>query len=77
MPPEPATALLLDAAGAARLCGVSRTTWFAMVAAGRVPPAALRHGRVVRWSRDELAAWIAAGCPAADRWSTERKAGRR
>jgi predicted DNA-binding transcriptional regulator AlpA len=60
--------LLLDAAGAAALCGVSRATWFGWQAAGQIPVAVLRRGRVVRWSYAEIVAWIAAGCPARDRW---------
>ena len=61
--------LLLDAAGAAALCSVSRATWFSMQAAGQIPAAVLRRGRVVRWSYAEIVAWIAAGCPARDRWA--------
>jgi predicted DNA-binding transcriptional regulator AlpA len=60
--------LLLDAADAAALCGVSRATWFGWQAAGQIPVAVLRRGRIVRWSHAEIVAWIAAGCPARDRW---------
>ena len=61
-------ALLLSALQAATLCGVSRATWWGWNAAGQIPLPALRRGRVVRWNRTELERWIAAGCPARDRW---------
>jgi predicted DNA-binding transcriptional regulator AlpA len=64
--------LLLDARAAGRLCGVSRATWFAWQSAGAIPRPALRRGRVVRWGREELTRWIAAGCPARDRWEAQR-----
>lgn len=60
--------LLLDAAQAAALCSVSRATWFAWQSAGFAPLPVLRRGRVVRWRRDELTAWVAAGCPIRNRW---------
>ena len=66
--------LLVDAAEAARLCGVSRATWFSWQASGRIPPPALRAGRVVRWGRLELERWVAARCPAADRWAAVKGA---
>ena len=60
--------LLVDAATAARLCGVSRATWYSWQASGAIPAAILRRGRIVRWRRSEIESWIAAGCPARDRW---------
>ena len=61
--------LLLDAAEAARLCGVCRTTWYAWHSAGKCPlPVRPGGQRVVRWRRFELDAWIAAGCPPRTRW---------
>lgn len=61
------TPLLLDARAAATFCGVSRAHWLSMHSAGLVP-LPVRLGRCVRWNRDELAAWAAAGCPARERW---------
>ena len=69
-----AVPLLIDALECARLCGVSRVTWFAWQASGAIPAAVLRRGRVVRWSRQEVERWIAAGCPARDRWAVIRGA---
>ena len=69
--------LLVDAAQAAALCGVSRATWFSWQAAGRVPAPALRAGRVVRWSVDEVRRWIEAGCPSVERFAVLTAGGRR
>ncbi|QNN24941.1 helix-turn-helix domain-containing protein [Planctomycetales bacterium ZRK34] len=54
--------LLVTAEEAARLCGVSRATWFKMRAADRVP-APVHLGGSVRWRTDDLRRWVAAGCP--------------
>lgn len=35
-------------------------------------PAPVRVGRRVRWRREEIAAWVAAGCPSRDVWETRR-----
>ena len=68
----PVISLLIDAAQAAALCDVSRVTWFSWQASGLIPAAVLRRGRVVRWARQEIEAWISAGCPARDRWNVLR-----
>jgi len=65
----PVAPLLLDARAAARLCGVSMRTWWTLHSAGKTP-LPIRLNRCTRWRADELAAWIAAGCPARDRWTT-------
>ena len=57
-----AEALLLTADDVSRLLAVSRLTIFRWRAAGRLP-APVRVGRVVRWRRSEIIAWIDAGCP--------------
>jgi predicted DNA-binding transcriptional regulator AlpA len=59
--------LLLRAAEAARLYGVSPATWHRWVSAGRVP-APVRIGATVRWRSAELAAHIQAGCPPRREW---------
>jgi predicted DNA-binding transcriptional regulator AlpA len=58
---------LVDSREASRLCGLGKTAWYALLAAGRCP-LPVRLGRAVRWNRAELEAWAAAGCPARDRW---------
>ena len=64
------SALLIDAAEAAKLVAVSRSTWFALAASGRTP-AAVRLGRCVRYRRQEVLDWIRAGCPCRNRWTWE------
>ncbi len=68
-------ALTVDAEAAARLCGISRATWFRLTAEGRTP-APLRLGRCVRWLKAEVEGWLAAGAPPRDRWEALRQ-GRR
>jgi len=65
--------LLLDAKGAARLLAVGRTHLYGLLASGRLPRP-VRLGRAVRWRRDELEAWTAAGCPSAERWQALQNA---
>ncbi len=66
----------LAAPEAAKLCGVSRSTWLKLQASGRVPRP-VRLGRCVRWLRSELLAWLAAGCPSRERWDAIKPGGQR
>ena len=59
--------LLLDARAAAALCGIGRSLWLELHASGRCP-LPIRLGRRVVWRREELEAWVRAGCPARERW---------
>ena len=59
--------LLLRAGEAARMCGLSRSTWYKNVAAGEVP-APVKIAGAVRWRRSELVEWIEAGCPPRVMW---------
>jgi predicted DNA-binding transcriptional regulator AlpA len=63
--------LAVDAAGAARMCGVSRAMWWKLHSSGRCP-APIRLGRRCLWRVDELRQWLADGCPPRDRWKAER-----
>ncbi len=67
-------ALLMRDTEAATLCGMSRSGWRKAHSAGRTP-APVRIGRACRWRRDELTAWVAAGCPPRDRWTAAQKSG--
>ena len=71
--PGPPESLLLDAKAAAGLCAVSLRTWWSLHSAGRVP-VPVRLGRRTLWRRVEIVAWVAAGCPARDRWQAVRGA---
>ena len=59
--------LAVDARAAARMCGVSRTHWYAMKASGRLP-LPIRLGRRTVWRVDDLKRWVAEGCPPLHRW---------
>jgi predicted DNA-binding transcriptional regulator AlpA len=59
--------LLIDAAEAARMCGMSRAAWYKRLSSGQVPRP-VKIGSIARWRRDELAAWVDAGCPARSKW---------
>lgn len=52
----------------AALVGISRTTFWKLYSEGRAPEPLRMSGRVVRWRRDEIAAWVAAGCPPREKW---------
>ena len=59
--------LALRAKAAARLLGISERHLWALHSSGRLPTP-VRLGRSVRWRRDELLAWLEAGCPSRDVW---------
>lgn len=64
----PASLLTLDEAAA--VAGVSASTFKRLARSGRVGPTPVRFSaRLVRWSRPELEAWIAAGCPTRKEWA--------
>lgn len=63
---------LVNASEAARLCGIGRTTWYSLQAAGRVP-APIRLGRRVLWRIEELQDWIRAACPPLHQWKHLRQ----
>ena len=66
--------LLVDAAEAARLCHISRTLWFSLLASGRAPKG-IRLGKCRRWYVEELKRWCAAGCPPRNRWELVKETG--
>jgi predicted DNA-binding transcriptional regulator AlpA len=71
--------LLVPAAKAAALCGMSRATWDRHAAAGLVPaPVRIGPGKGrPLWSVEELRAWIVAGCPERHEWEARRDAAAR
>lgn len=71
MTPPPSATLLLEVREAAALVGVSRSTFWKLHSSGRVPLPVRLGGRVVRWRREELQAWVSAGCPPRDHWKFE------
>lgn len=55
------TSLLIDAKAAARLLNIGARTLWSLTNREAIP--SCRIGRSVRYSPNELRAWIAAGCP--------------
>lgn len=66
-----AAPLAVDAAGAARLLGVGRSTWCSLLAADRTP-VGFRIGRRRLWLVSELTAWAEAGAPPRVRWEARK-----
>jgi len=62
------SSLLVDAVEGAHLIGVSRATFLRLDRRGLLGPRSVRLGRLVRWHRQQLEAWAAAGCPPRVRW---------
>ncbi|MBW8039222.1 MAG: helix-turn-helix domain-containing protein [Planctomycetes bacterium] len=60
--------LLLSAVDAARLISVGRSHFYALHSSGRLGPRPIRLGRRTLWNRKELESWVAAGCPAREKW---------
>lgn len=67
-PGSSSASLLVDAKSAAELIGVSPSTFWKLHSQGRIPNPMRLGGRVVRWRREELSAWVRAGCPARHLW---------
>lgn len=49
---------LVDVREVARLVGIVERTVWSWAKTGRLPGPALRNGRVVRWRRADLEAWL-------------------
>lgn len=67
----------LCATEAAELLGISPSHFHAMQKDGRLGPRPCRLGRAVRWMRQELLGWLAAGSPPRSRWEAIKKGGRK
>jgi predicted DNA-binding transcriptional regulator AlpA len=70
------TALLIDIKGLEKMLGRSDRSIYRDESAGRLPRS-LKLGRSKRWRRDEIAAWVEAGCPDRRTWEAMRKPGRK
>jgi predicted DNA-binding transcriptional regulator AlpA len=65
-------AVLLRAADCARLCRVSRRTWFRLAASARTP-ASIRLGASPVWRREDLDLWISLGCPSREEFAARKE----
>jgi excisionase family DNA binding protein len=61
-PADASTAILLDVRAVAQLLDCSPRHVYRLADAGRMP-VPVRIGALVRWSRQAITDWIAAGCP--------------
>jgi excisionase family DNA binding protein len=68
MPIESPTKQLLSVADVCEVLDVSRTTLYRLKSSGKLPRC-IKLGRSVKYRRDEIEAWIAAGCPPRSKWS--------
>ena len=59
---SPSEQIMVDAASAAALCSVSRSTWLSWDATGQCPRAIRLNGRVL-WCVDTIRRWAQTGCP--------------
>jgi len=64
--------LLIDCKTASALLGVGISTFYAMDRSGELGPPGLRLRRRRLWPREELVAWVQAGCPPRPQWLASR-----
>ena len=69
---EVAKQVLLRAADCARLCGVSRRTWFRLAGSARTP-ASIRLGASPVWRREDLDLWISWNCPSRKEFESRKE----
>ncbi len=55
--------LLITAKECAAMVGIGQSNWYKQWSLGRVPEPVQRIGRLVRWRRQDIVDWVAAGCP--------------
>lgn len=73
--PDTNAPVLLGKAEAAALLGMSESSLKRLARSGRLGPIPVRlSGRITRFSRAELEAWAAAGCPPRKVWSERTSA---
>jgi excisionase family DNA binding protein len=73
--PEQPLPELLTSAEAAQLANVGERTWWRWTKEGQAPAPAKLPGRIVRFRRREILAWIDANCPPMSRWAWQPAAG--
>ena len=61
--------VVLTAAEAAEILGISVRHFQSCLATGRLGPQPIALGRAKRWRKDELLSWVAAGAPPRDKWN--------
>ena len=69
------TEKLLTAKAVGEMLSLSKRQIFRLNSSGKIP-APVRIGGAVRWSAEEISAWLAAGAPDRKTWKTRQNAGR-
>lgn len=64
--------MLIGAKAAAKMCGVSLSTWRKLNSMGKIPEG-IRLGRRLLWNRLELERWVDAHCPSREEWRALEK----
>lgn len=60
--------LLLSAADAGRVLGISERHFYGLHSTGRLGPLPVKLGKRTLWSRIELEEWVASKCPCRQDW---------
>ena len=68
------TCQLLSAKALAKILSLSKRQIFRLNSCGKIP-APIRIGGAVRWSAEEISAWLAAGAPDRRTWEARKQAG--
>lgn len=63
---------LIDVVEVARMCGMSQSMYKKLYCM-EMTPEGIKLGRLRRWRRAEILAWIEAGCPCRSKWTVVRK----
>lgn len=65
--------LVLKAAEAAELLGISVRHFWSCLASGRLGPQPIALGKSKRWRKDEMLAWLSAGAPPRTEWEALKR----
>jgi len=68
--------LLISAEEAAKRLGLSVSSFYQSLSAGRIGPMGVKIGKRRLFDPEELAAWVKSGCPCRRQWMTLRGNGR-
>ena len=60
--------LLLSVKDVCGLLGIGVTHFYSLLSSGQVGPRPIKLGRRVLFRREEIEAWVAAGCPCLNKW---------
>jgi excisionase family DNA binding protein len=66
--------VLITVKETAALLGITSRHFNALRSEGKIGPQCVRLGACIRFRRDEISAWIAAGAPDVQTWKTRREA---